>query len=166
MISWTAIFKPETFMFRSIHTLAMVAVLLHMLLGCCLHHTHAEQSSACCETTALHDHDEPCCHGHESDCGTHTSDACCDQDSSAPEHECIANRHDHDNSECSDDDCVFVLDQPNCRKLLIQNDASWAFVPTAASEVATAHPVAGWPSPTKTKFLSVRSHLAHSVLLL
>jgi hypothetical protein len=53
----------ETTMKRLVHNLALSALLLHMLGGCCLHHAHAEchgecgesePEPACCECEAHH----------------------------------------------------------------------------------------------------------------
>jgi len=41
MIRWKGILQPETIMYRALHIGVMLAVSVHMVLGCCLHHAHA-----------------------------------------------------------------------------------------------------------------------------
>jgi hypothetical protein len=56
-------------MHHAISSLVTASLALHMLLGCCWHHAHAE-AAECAEISADHDHDEhsPVDHDHSKSC--------------------------------------------------------------------------------------------------
>ena len=56
------VLRPETIMSRSVRTITLSAVLLHMVFGCCLHHAHLDGSEAGTQVSLV---ETPCrCHHH------------------------------------------------------------------------------------------------------
>ena len=63
MIQARGFFQLETLMHRFLHTLAMAAVLVHMVCGCCWHHAHAAEHQE--EEEEAHAHRGSACIGHD-----------------------------------------------------------------------------------------------------
>lgn len=165
MISLMGEFKSETFMFRIIHAITMLAVLVHMLVGCCLHHAHAEETATCSE--ASHG-DLNCCHEQEVVEDRHFASQFCQKDCIDSRDCCFVNGHQHGHRQCNEDDCVFIAEDP---------PAELAFSLAGIFPVFSLADVE--PSGFKlvqrsdreqprqnALFLSVRPHLAHAVFLL
>jgi hypothetical protein len=130
--------------------LTAVAFLLHMWLGCCAHHAHAEETTCdrheAADQHADYAHDHP---GHETPCQQLPEEG----DSPCP------------TEPCSEGECVFL----KVGKLEFDGPAAVAHLPAPVSDS-----LAGL-SPAKTREAidsgglaapPVRLHLAHQVLLI
>ena len=131
-----------------ISNLLIAVVVLHAVLGCCMHHSHADESGAVAQLA------EPSC---GRDCSQWEQHA-----------HCPAGSHQGEERSCHEDQCVFV--RPT------QQDDS-EIRPACVCTIPCALPVSGatqvaqspawflW-NETGTLPLPVRSHLAKQVLLI
>ena len=106
----------HTFMHRLVYILTFAALSVHLLLGCCLHHTH--KFDAAFESQGLAVETSRACHGHGENEGPHKQDG----------------HHDHDSHHqlCNGGTCVFMrADSVDAPDLLIgQNSLATASVLT------------------------------------
>jgi len=79
-------------MYRSLHSIAMAAVLAHIVLGCCCHHTHASHSA---DGDQVAEH--TCPHKHSGVDRPHATPSCDAADHETPRREV-----------CDQRDCFFV----------------------------------------------------------
>lgn len=135
-------------MYRTLHTIAMAAVLAHMVLGCCVHHAHGEHSalgpSAAGREECSRDDSAGRPHAHHDGCGSHEQGS--------------------GHEECGGRDCFFVKPDGNNSSddLIAWVDVAF-FDPPAVGGVdlrlplPLAHGPLFWPG--------IRLHLVNQVLL-
>ncbi|NUQ61924.1 MAG: hypothetical protein HUU20_05525 [Pirellulales bacterium] len=141
-------------MYRLLHSIAMVAVLAHMVFGCCLHHAHGScgtsfgDASFAAQSAGPHGLRSPAvvehtgCHCHAADCLSHEN---------APEHK-----------GCDERDCVFIKPDDSSSGDLFAPSIDGLFPAPLAAHAGQSlrvpcQPVA-IPSP-------LRLHLMNQVLL-
>jgi len=121
-----------------LHKLAMGAVLIHALGGCCVHHTHAP-SPDCCR--GEHHHHAADHHGHS-------------------EHGCPGDR-------CDESRCVFIVPETDRAAKLLGPLCADAAVPIPAVAVSPESPIASCSCPPSCSGKpSARLHLIHQVFLI
>jgi hypothetical protein len=142
--------------------IAVAAFWLHMLLGCCAHHSHAATGKICAlaSTSADDAIDHGHTHGHEHEAtGDGASDAHAPQHSDEP---C----GDHPHNDCHETHCSFIA----AGKTIIALDLLVVDLPTLASDAAIAQAAAAsyrWIGDSGDHSrLPVRLHLFHQVLLI
>lgn len=91
MLLCRRIFHPETVMHRSLHVVTMFAVLVHTVLGCCVHHAHGGAVDA--HSASIPRHDEAACSAHD------------DHEHSLT---CAADDHGQDDDPCHERHCDFI----------------------------------------------------------
>ena len=137
-----------------ISNVAAISLLAHMVLGCCWHHRHAACRDAA-PSAAVAD-----LHGGHIHPGSSPL-----QCTSCPE----AGGSEHDGRHgCGGQRCVGVLDPPTRTPT---PSARQSFDVPAACEMSACRPAADETTPTRAgsaagRYLSVRTHLLHQVLLI
>lgn len=87
MIDFESLFRPGTIMNRTVHMGIVLAVVVHMAAGCCLHHAHAHGRSSGRKALAV-----------EASCPRHHG-------SGGPDRSC---HHPSHPKQCDEDKCVFA----------------------------------------------------------
>jgi hypothetical protein len=157
MIPFKGFSRLESFVRRPIPHITTFVLLVHLALGCCMHHTHACET-ACCETPVAVAEACPCGgHEHDEDDSTaeHNSN---DQDSNRP--------HEHS---CDGAKCVFMQTETHTDVSSELNAGEFAFAILLESEELTASAAAidhllqiryGFADPP------LRTHLLNQILLI
>lgn len=91
MLLCRRIFHPETVMHSSLHVVTTFAVLVHTVLGCCVHHAHGAMGHA--HAAGVPHHDEAACSAHD------------DHEHSLT---CAADDHGRDHDPCRERHCDFI----------------------------------------------------------
>jgi hypothetical protein len=132
------------------------AFVLHFTLGCCAHHAHAEEGTACCAhaKVAVHDHD---CHDHDGH--SHDSPEPSDQSPGHSDSEC-PRQH------CNDGHCVFMA----AGKTVVAKATFIAVLPLCIAEPASIESISPLAAAAIDSgggiALPVRTHLFNQVLLI
>lgn len=137
-------------MFKLVHSLALLTVLYHMLVGCCCHHAHAHQPVRSPQVAPA-----TCCSGHHHQHGE------AEKPADSPQQPARQPVH------CHGKTCVFVLPTSVASDRLV-GQTTWlvdfCWVPPSVTVPVTTGFVAdvGCFDPG----LSVRIHLWHQILLI
>ncbi|NLS92875.1 MAG: hypothetical protein GXX96_12035 [Planctomycetaceae bacterium] len=135
-------------MHKTVHSLTMLLVLYHLLVGCCGHHAHTDSSNPRIEASR---HTVCCGHGHREH-----------NDGREPE----PSGHPHE-SGCDGGVCHFVVPQADGgASLVVQSAAANClyFVPPAQEHLSSSY-LASAPPPSPG-IAALRLHLVHQVLLI
>lgn len=101
IIQWSGLCRLESYVQLALPQITTFLLLVHMAIGCCMHHTHACETDCCSEPTATA---EAC------PCGTHRFDDVAEAPLNGPGH--FTERGGHgDRHQCGGDHCTFVQSQ-------------------------------------------------------
>lgn len=135
-------------MHKTVHSLTMLLVLYHLLVGCCGHHAHADSRKASIEASPY----TACCgHGHREH-----------NDGQEP----ASSEHSHE-SGCDEDVCHFVVPQAGGGAVLAVQSAAancLCSVLPALEHLSSSYLASAPPPPAGIPPL--RLHLVHQVLLI
>ncbi len=137
-------------MYKLVHNLALSMVLYHLLVGCCCHHAHGNNS--------FPHHDElaaTCCSHH---------DHC---DSSREKSNRSTNEPDREHGGCHDSQCVFVIPNPDSSARITSHVNPLVALGLAPQVTSRVYALC---TPRESRQPSVaepmRLHLLHQILLI
>lgn len=149
MLLCRRIFHPETVMHRSLHVVTMFAVLVHTVLGCCVHHAHGAMADG--HVTGVPHHDEAACSAHD------------DHEHSLT---CAADDHGRDHDPCRERHCDFIRPGVSqSQKVIAAFVLPLIEMVLPGAEVSEPEAIDGAPSELIALSLP-RLHLVKQVLLL
>lgn len=133
------------------------AFALHFTLGCCAHHAHADEGTACNDYSivAVHSHD-----GHDHDGHSHDSPEPCDQSPGDSDSPCPGQH-------CNDGHCVFMA----AGKTVVAKAVFMVVLPRCIAEPTSFESISSLATAAIDSgggliALPVRTHLFNQVLLI